>query len=140
MRAAPLPRHRSTGARALALAASLLAAAAAGMVFQVYGAADGVALIDVLRSLLIFLSTWWLAWGAATALLGLTSRPQGVPAAVRGPIAGRTVVIVPVYNEDPVTTFARIAAMDDSIRAAEPGLAVSFAILSDTRDEAVADP
>jgi membrane glycosyltransferase len=138
MRAAPFPRDRSTGARALALAASLLAAAAAGMVFQVYGAADGVALIDVLRSLLIFLSTWWLAWGAATALLGLTSRPQGVPAAVRGPIAGRTVVIVPVYNEDPVTTFARIAAMDDSIRAAEPGLAVSFAILSDTRDEAVA--
>jgi membrane glycosyltransferase len=133
-----LPRDRSTGARALALAASLLAAAAAGMVFQVYGAADGVALIDVLRSLLIFLSTWWLAWGAATALLGLTSRPQAPPAAVRGPIAGRTVVIVPVYNEDPVATFARIAAMDDSIRAAEPGLAVSFAILSDTRDEAVA--
>ena len=65
-------KARTGGARLLALSSSLLAATAAGMVFFIYGAADGVSLIDVARTVLIALSTWWLAWGAATALLGLT--------------------------------------------------------------------
>ncbi|MCE8471342.1 glucans biosynthesis glucosyltransferase MdoH, partial [Rhodovulum sulfidophilum] len=43
-----------------------------------------------------------------------------------------TVVLVPICNEDPVTTFARIAAMDGSIQAA--GLRCDIAVLSDTRD------
>jgi membrane glycosyltransferase len=130
--------HRSGGARALALSSSVLAAAAAGMVFFIYGAVDGLSLIDVARTVLIVLSTWWLGWGAATALLGLTSRQTPVPATVTGPIRGKTVVIVPVYNEDPVATFARIAAMDDSLRACGPLNQVDFAVLSDTRDDAIA--
>jgi membrane glycosyltransferase len=48
-----------------------------------------------------------------------------------------TVVLVPICNEDPVTTFARIAAMDRSIRQA--GVAAHVAILSDTRDPQAAD-
>ncbi len=47
-------------------------------------------------------------------------------------------ILVPVYNEDPVTTFARIAAMDDSIRAEQTGAVFDFAILSDTRNDAIA--
>jgi len=129
---------RSGGARVLALSSSLLAAAAAGMVFFIYGAADGLSLIDVLRTVLILFSTWWLAWGAATALLGLTSRQTPVPRPVKGPIRGKTVVIVPVYNEDPIATFARIAAMDDSLRASGPIPQIDFAVLSDTRDDAIA--
>ncbi|MDP1575257.1 MAG: hypothetical protein Q8L76_00630 [Cypionkella sp.] len=83
-------RDRTVSARALAIAASVLAAAAAGMVFQIYGAADGVGFLDVLRSTLIFFSTWWLAWGAATALLGLTSRQRNPVARTSGAILGRT--------------------------------------------------
>ncbi|MDQ2067826.1 glucans biosynthesis glucosyltransferase MdoH [Xinfangfangia sp. CPCC 101601] len=128
---------RAGGTRALAVALSVLAAAAAGMVFYIYGATDGVDPLDIVRSLLIFLSTWWLAWGAATALLGLTSRAKPRPS-LTAPIRGRTVVIVPVYNEDPQVTFARVAAMDDSLRAADPSVPVDIAILSDTRDEAIA--
>ncbi len=137
-RASAMADASSTGARALAVAASLLAAATAGAVFHAYGTADGISLIDVLRSALIFLSTWWLAWGAATALLGLTSRRRPVPPRVEGPVTGRTVVIVPVYNEDPRVTFARIAAMDASVAATGTGVRVDFAVLSDTRDEAIA--
>ena len=129
---------RAGGTRALAVAASVLAAAAAGMVFYIYGAADGVDALDILRAGLIFLSTWWLAWGAATALLGLTSRQRPPVPRVPGAIRGRTVVIVPVYNEDPRATFARVAAMDDSLRAADPAVPVDFAVLSDTRDERIA--
>jgi membrane glycosyltransferase len=128
----------SGGARALALASSLLAAAAAGMVFFVYGAADGLSTIDVVRAALIALSTWWLAWGAATALLGLTQRLPPVQRPLVGPVLGKTVVIVPVYNEDPVATFARIAAMYDSLRASTGAAHVDFAVLSDTTDEAIA--
>ncbi|MDB5663988.1 glucans biosynthesis glucosyltransferase MdoH [Cypionkella sp.] len=138
----PKMRDHTSSARALAIASSVLAAASAGMVFQIYGAADGVGVIDVLRSVLIFLSTWWLAWGAATALLGLTSRQRPAPARITGPIIGRSVVIVPVYNEDPRITFARIAAMDESITAAKAACGsaaqVDFAVLSDTRDEKIA--
>jgi membrane glycosyltransferase len=130
--------RRASGARALALASSVLAALSASLVFLIYGAADGLSLLDVLRSGLILLSTWWLAWGAATALLGLTSRQQTVPLRVMGAIEGKTVVIVPVYNEDPVVTFARIAAMDGSIRATGTTAQIDFAVLSDTRDEAIA--
>jgi membrane glycosyltransferase len=130
--------HRSDGARALALAASVLAAAAAGLVFLTYGATDGVSLIDVLRSVLILLSTWWLAWGAATALVGLTSRNRETPLRTSGPIRGKTVVVVPVYNEDPIDTFARIAAMDASLRATGTAAHIDFVVLSDTTNPAVA--
>jgi hypothetical protein len=47
-------------------------------------------------------------------------------------------VLVPVFNEDPVATFARVAAMDASVAATGTDATVHFAILSDTRDEAVA--
>lgn len=107
------------------------------MVFHIYGAANGITTVDLVRAGLIGMSTWWLAWGAATALLGLIARRRPVRAEVQGDIAARTVVIVPVYNEEPGVTFARIAAMDDSLRAIG-GAQVDFAILSDTRDAGIA--
>lgn len=131
--------YRSAGARFFALSSSVLAAMAAGMVFVVYGAVDGLSFIDLARALLILLSTWWLAWGAATAFLGLSSRQPALPLRVEAPIRGKTVVIVPVYNEDPVATFARIAAMDDSLSACAVRPHIDFAVLSDTRDDSVAE-
>lgn len=131
--------HRSGGARFFALSSSILAAMAAGMVFVVYGSVDGLSFIDVARALLILLSTWWLAWGAATAFLGLTSRQSAPSLRIERPVVGKTVVIVPVYNEDPVATFARIAAMDDSLAACTTLPHIDFAVLSDTRDDAIAE-
>ncbi len=124
-------------ARVAALLLSVLAAAAAAMVFQVYGAADGLDPVDYIRSGLILLSTWWLAWGAAQALLGLTARHR-VTTHSTAPILGRSVVLVPVYNEDPRVTFARVAAMDASLAAIGDPAVVDFAILSDTRSEVIA--
>lgn len=125
-------------ARLFAVVASLLVAAAAGMVFVIYGATDGVSWIDLLRAGLIVLSTWWLAWGAVTGLLGLVVRKQPMGLRGEGPITGKTVIIVPVYNEDPLATFARIAAMDSSLRACGTLAHIDFVILSDTRDSAIA--
>ncbi len=124
-------------ARLSAFVLSLAAASTGFLLFLQFGRADGLDGLDILRSLLILLSTFWLAWGAALGLLGLTTRPVP-PTLSETPIRGRTVVLVPVYNEDPVTTFARIAAMDASLQICGTGAIFHFAILSDTRSEAIA--
>lgn len=131
------PQHGVLAIRALVLSAALLAAGLGFVVFLQFGASDGFDSFDVLRALLIFASTFWLAWGAFTALMGLTTRPPR-PAAATGPLRAMTAVLVPVYNEDPVATFARIAAMDASLRATGQGDRFHFAILSDTRNDEVA--
>ncbi|MCZ8336003.1 MAG: glucans biosynthesis glucosyltransferase MdoH [Rhodobacteraceae bacterium] len=134
-KAAPLRRVYAT--RTLTLTASFLAAGLGFVVFLQFGASDGFDILDVLRAALIFASTFWLAWGAFTALAGLTSRPPAVPRDP-GPLRAMTAILVPVYNEDPVATFARIAAMDASLRATGHGDRFHFAILSDTRNDDVA--
>ena len=132
------PDRRSVRrARIAAFAVSIAAAVTGFVLFLQFGLADGLDTVDVLRSLLILMSAFWLAWGAAQGLLGLTTRPVLWPDA-RSPIRGRTVILVPVYNEDPATTFARIAAMDASLRAEDTGAVVDFAILSDTTNDAIA--
>lgn len=123
--------------RTVTLTASILAAGLGFFVFLQFGASDGFDSLDVVRATLIFASTFWLAWGAFTAILGLTSRPPEVSRS-SGRLLGRTAILVPVYNEDPVATFARIAAMDTSLRATGHGDRFHFAILSDTRSDDVA--
>ncbi len=123
--------------RAFAVALSLLAGGGAFVLFLQFGAVDGIDTLDVTRALLILISTLWLAWGAVQALIGLTSTARPMPE-TPGPITGRTVVLVPVYNEDPLVTFARIAAMDASIAATNCGTEVHFAVLSDTRNDLIA--
>lgn len=70
--------------------------------------------------------------GAAQACLGLAARRRPVPTPELTLPAPRTVVLVPICNEDPVSTFARIAAMDQSLQSAR--MTTDIAILSDTRD------
>lgn len=130
--------RRTTLSRGIAILLSLLAAIGAFFLFLQFGWSDGVDVIDLLRAVLIFISTWWLAWGAVQGLMGLTTEalPPRVP--LQGPLTERTVVLVPVYNEDPVTTFSRVAAMDESLQATGFGHLFHFAILSDSRNEAIA--
>lgn len=137
---APLPHdvRLTRRVRAVALTFSVAAAVAAGLLFLQFGAADGLDVLDWVRSLLILVTTWWLAWGAAQAMVGLWPMRAETRPRDAGPVTARTVVIVPVYNEDPVATFARVAAMDGSLAATGFGSRFAFAILSDTRDAEVA--
>lgn len=124
--------------RGFALVLSLLAGLGAFVLFLQFGDVDGLDGVDITRAVLILISTLWLAWGAVQALIGLTTfaRPPAYDPAA--PIRGRTVVLVPVYNEDPQTTFSRVAAMDASLAACRDGAEVHFAILSDTRKDEIA--
>ena len=127
-----------TSVRRLALAVSVAAGLVAFVFFLRFGAADGLDLIDVLRSLLLLVSTFWLSWGAMLAFVGLTTRARAPVIDRSAPLQGRIAVLVPIYEEDPVTTFARIAAMDMSLAATGHGDAFDIAILSDTRTDVVA--
>ena len=137
MSATPTDEGAVTLTRTLSLTAAIAAACGGFLLFLQYGASDGLDVIDILRSALIFASTFWLAWGAVQAIAGLTTRPPRRPR-TEGPITTRTAVLVPVYNEDPVATFARIAAMEASLQATGFGDLFHFAILSDTRDDRIA--
>ncbi|MCQ0091750.1 glucans biosynthesis glucosyltransferase MdoH [Roseovarius sp. M141] len=123
--------------RTAALTFAALAALTATALLAEAAAQDGFGLWDLARVGLIFVTTAWLAWGAALALVGLPGRRRAqVGAAIKGPIP-KTVALFPIYNEDPTATFARVAAMDRSIL--EAGLEVDIAILSDTQDAAAAE-
>lgn len=132
-------------ARALALAFAGVMGLGAGGLILMASESTGIGRLDLLRALLMLITTAWLAWGAAQALIGLVSRPPAPPPAgpddaqpdSRAP-DGLTVVMVPICNEDPVATFSRVAAMAASLQ--EVGLRdrVHLAILSDSRDDAVA--
>ena len=104
---APSPRTRAIRAGAVLLALSL-ASVAAALVAEA-GATNGFDLWDGLRTVLIFVTTGWLAWGAMLALSGLPqpsrARKQVPQLVLPEP---RTVVLVPICNEDAVATFTRI--------------------------------
>ena len=126
--------------RCAAICGSLAAAIAAFVFFLKFGSAAGLSLIDILRAIFLLVATFWLAWGASQALLGLFLRPATPPhhAAATTPITTRVVVLVPIYEEDPVATFSRIAAMDASLEVLGQTSQFDFAILSDTRDPVTA--
>lgn len=88
-------------------------------------------LLDWVRTVLLVLTGFWLVWGGTIGLLGALS-PKPVQKRDFSRPVGRTAVLVPIYNEDPVETFARIAAMNRQIVALGYGEHFHFAILSDS--------
>ncbi|WP_376876700.1 glucans biosynthesis glucosyltransferase MdoH [Albirhodobacter sp. R86504] len=124
--------------RIAAICTALAAGTTAFVIFLKFGAADGLDALDYIRATLILISTLWLAWGAIGGLLGLLTRPKPALEAPDG-LPHRTVILVPVYNEDPVATFSRVAAMDASLAAIGRAQEFHFAVLSDTRNEAIAE-
>lgn len=132
MRRLPPLDRRTLFYRIATLAFAAVSATAATVLMVDATIQDGVDIWDILRGVLILITTAWLAWGAAQACLGLAARRRPVPAPDLTEPVPPTVVLVPICNEDPVSTFARIAAMDRSLEAA--GLPADIAILSDTRD------
>ncbi len=110
----------------------------AGYLFLRYVDSDGVSGLDFFRTLLIVVSTFWIAWGAVTGLLGLVGPIRRPPVNPALP-GGRTAILVPIYNEDPLATFSRVAAMDASLARLGASSRFHFAVLSDTRNLDLAD-
>ncbi len=120
--------------RACAILVSVGLGAGAAALFLQFGAADGYQMVDGVRAALVFVTTFWLAWGAMQAIAGLIASCQA-PEPLTSPITTRTAILMPVYNEDPGVVFARVAAMDDGIALLGLTDHFDFAILSDTQDD-----
>lgn len=121
--------------RALAVVLPILAGGGAAALFLQYSSVAGLTAYAFVSAALLTLSTAWLAWGACLSLIGLW--PAARRTASNAPIRGKTVILMPVCNEDPAPTFARVAAMIEALKRAPAEIAV--AILSDSyKPEAIA--
>ena len=119
---------------------SLIVSVAASELFIRYANTDGMSAVDDFRCALIAISTAWLAWGAALSLLGLLYVPEPVRKLEAGKaIEGRTAILVPIYNEDPASTFSRVAAMEEGLHRLGVDRLFDFALLSDTNSEEIAE-
>lgn len=122
--------------RIAALLASALASIAAVMLFIDFAEPGGLDALDFLRIVLTATTGFWLVWGSAAAFLGIFVRAtaRSGDELVREP-RGMTAILVPIYNEDTVGVFSRVAAMNASLRAIGMAHKFHFAILSDTTRE-----
>ena len=129
--------------RLVMFGATLLMTAAAGYVmFDVLGS-DGLTGFEIAIVVLFTINFLWIALSFATAVAGLvlrvfdldpvTLRPNR-PVALPAQLAKKTVIVVPVYNENPHQVFARVRAVYESLRAIGHDKNFDFFILSDTRD------
>ena len=118
--------------RCAALAAAAGLSLAGAWLFLLFTGEGGLNLLDLLRVALVALSGFWLVWGSTAAVLGVFAphRPKLVQ---DGPLSSRTAILVPIYNEDPVATFSRVAAMNRSLVRLGVAANFHFAILSDTQ-------
>lgn len=118
----------------LVTAATSLAAGSA-FLHLVGGTRPGA--LDWVRTVLFVVAGFWLLWGGLVGLLGALSPPRRPGPASDKP-HGMTAILVPIYNEDPVETFARIAAMNRQLVMAGAAESFHFAILSDTSNAHIA--
>lgn len=119
------------------LSFAAVASLAAGWAFLHLVGGSRPSALDWLRTVLLVIATFWLVFGGTIGLLGALG-PTRRPKAMAGLPRGRTAVLVPIYNEDPVATFARVAAMNRQLVGLGAADRFHFAILSDTTDADVA--
>jgi len=121
--------------RAAAIGSAAVLSLLGGWVFLGFAGSDGsdgITSIDMLRTVLVVVSGFWLVWGSAAGVIGLFVRHRTpVFDATQAP-RGLTAILVPIYNEDPLVTFARVAAMNRSLRSLGIHHRFHIAILSDS--------
>jgi membrane glycosyltransferase len=122
----------------LSLATSVVAASLMAQVMS----ANGLSLIGLAVLVLFVASFTWLAQSFWTAVMGFLVRiiggdPVGIHTTPEKPLAEKTAVVMPIYNED----TERVAAGIDTLLSglAESGMADHFDvfILSDTTNDAI---
>ena len=101
--------------------------------FLRYIGEGGLTALDMVRAALVAITGFWLVWGSTAALMGVfaPARRRENPAQK---LTATTAILVPVYNEDPMATFSRIAAMNRSLLKLGVAEHFHFAVLSDTQN------
>ncbi|KFC71333.1 Glycosyl transferase family 2 [Devosia sp. LC5] len=118
--------------RSLTLLVAVTLSAAGGYLFLRFTGEGGLTALDIVRAILVTFTSFWLVWGAAAAVLGVFAPARKPDFDPREKPEGLTAILVPIYNEDPVATFSRIAAMNRSLVALDIADRFHIAVLSDT--------
>ncbi len=118
--------------RCITLIAATALSLGGAWLFILFTGEGGLNLLDLLRAALVAITGFWLVWGSIAAVLGVFV-PSVSAETGDAPLNSRTAILVPVYNEDPVATFSRIAAMNRSLVALGVAERFHFAVLSDTQ-------
>ncbi|MBE7243439.1 MAG: glucan biosynthesis glucosyltransferase H, partial [Actinomycetospora chiangmaiensis] len=131
----PVGRHAAPwGARILVFGGALALTAYGGWQMYETVAVSGSPTILQLVLVALFLLTFsWIALAFTSAVLGFgvllrKCAPPPAPTA----LAGRTAVLMPVYNEATARTFAGLEAMHESVEATGLGAAFDWFVLSDS--------
>src|SRR5215216_3853925 len=101
--------------RALALLTAASLSGVGGYFFLRFTGEGGLTALDLMRGALVVLSGFWLVWGGSAAVMGVFVPTSKLPVDATAAPRGMTAILVPIYNEDPAETFARIAAMNRSL-------------------------
>jgi membrane glycosyltransferase len=123
--------------RGIALLAAQGLSLGAAWLFLLFTGQGGLNLLDLLRGALVAITGFWLVWGSMAAVLGVFA-PSGAAELPEKPLRTRTAILVPIYNEDPRATFARVAAMNRSLVDLGVAEHFHFAVLSDTQTPEIA--
>jgi membrane glycosyltransferase len=100
---------------------------------------DGFGVAEIILVCFVAYTTFWIALSAASAIVGMfTPRITEHRPSSGDPSSMTTALLVPIYEEDPVITFKRIASMQKSLVARSTNHTYAFFILSDTRSKTTA--
>ncbi|MGH8508610.1 MAG: glucans biosynthesis glucosyltransferase MdoH, partial [Gammaproteobacteria bacterium] len=93
----------------------------------------GIAHLEWLMIALFAITFGWISLSAAACVTGVLLGWQRRRRALKDvPLASRTAVVMPVYNENPARTFAALQAMAEALVAEDRAQAFELFILSDT--------
>ena len=133
-------RRAARWRRALFFLLTLLTAAAATAMMCDILAANGLTSLERIGLVLFYVLFVWITGAFWTALAGLLVRLRGgdplglKPEELAGrPLAGRTAVIMPIYNEDTSRVIAGLDVIWSSLARLPEQAAFDLFILSDTR-------
>ena len=122
-------------ARTFLLIATVAASVFAGREMYAAASAGGMTMLEWLL-VVVFVGTFaWIAFSAANAVVGLVLpfKPGAGESNAAAGHHGKTALVMPIYNEDPRSTFAALAAMARDLPGHARGDFEIF-ILSDTTD------
>jgi membrane glycosyltransferase len=93
---------------------------------------SGVSFLQSLMVVLFAVTFGWISLAATASVAGVLFGGRRLRAAVGTEIAQRTALVMPVYNENPATSFAALQAMAETLLEREAAEGFEIFVLSDT--------
>ncbi len=133
-------RPRKLGVPALSTLAARFVTFGGAIALTAYASGEMLAVVSVsgvsfLQSLMVVLFTvtfGWISLAATGAVAGVLFGGPRLRAGVSAEITQRTALVMPVYNENPATSFAALQAMAETLLERDVAEGFEVFVLSDT--------